>query len=105
MLLKDEKGDRRTSAGSCKVATAEFGAQCDSSHKDHAAAQGMVDLTGIYRIWNPKFRSYSVFSQDHLVRVLLGWDTSGATHDAVSILISHTEQCKKNFHMLTPAAP
>ncbi|CAL5222670.1 g5068 [Coccomyxa viridis] len=44
--------------------------------------EGMVDLTGIYRIWNPKYKSYSVFSQDHLCRVLLGFDTSGSTHDA-----------------------
>ena len=45
----------------------------------------MVDLTGIYRIWNPKYNSYSVFSQDHLAKVLLGWDTAGAAHNAVSL--------------------
>ena len=52
------------------------------------STQGMVDLTGIYRIWNPKYKSYSVFSQDHLCRVLLGFDTSGSTHDAVRPLLN-----------------
>ena len=45
-----------------------------------------MDLTGIYRIWNPRYKSYSVFSQDHLMRVLLGMDTTGTTHDAVRFL-------------------
>ncbi|CAK0783798.1 hypothetical protein CVIRNUC_006998 [Coccomyxa viridis] len=45
--------------------------------------EGLVDLTGIYRIWNPRYKSYSVFSQDHLAKVLLGWDTAGSPHDAV----------------------
>ena len=60
-------------------------AMCQTSRLNGSrfVVQGMVDLTGIYRIWNPKYRSYSVFSQDHLCRVLLGFDTSGSTHDAV----------------------
>ncbi|KAK9820244.1 hypothetical protein WJX72_007936 [[Myrmecia] bisecta] len=45
--------------------------------------QAMQDLTGLYRVWNPKYKTWSVFSQDHLARVLLGWDTNGASHDAV----------------------
>ena len=44
--------------------------------------QQLMDLTGLYRIWNPKYNSYSVFGQDHLAKVLLNWDTSDA-HDAV----------------------
>jgi RNA exonuclease 4 len=44
--------------------------------------QQLMDLTGLYRIWNPKYSSYSVFGQDHLAKVLLNWDTSDA-HDAV----------------------
>lgn len=46
-------------------------------------AQSLVDLTGLYRIWNPRYSTWSVFGQDHLARVLLGWDSAGASHDAV----------------------
>lgn len=42
----------------------------------------LMDLTGLYRIWNPKYNTYSVFGQDHLAKVLLQWETGGA-HDAV----------------------
>jgi hypothetical protein len=42
----------------------------------------LVDLAGLYRIWNPKFKTYSVFNQDHLAKVLLNWDTS-VGHNAV----------------------
>jgi len=43
--------------------------------------EDLIDLTGIWRVWNEKFKSWSVFSQDHLVRCLLG-TTVDATHDA-----------------------
>lgn len=62
----------------------------------------MVDLTGIYRIWNPRYKSYSVFSQDHLCRVLLGFDTSGSTHDAVRPLLS-TPAAEFSDHTLSAA--
>ena len=42
-----------------------------------------MDLTGLFRIWNPRYGTWSVFGQDHLAKVLLGWDTAGASHDAV----------------------
>lgn len=29
------------------------------------------DLTGLYRVWNPRYNSWSVFAQDHLVKVLI----------------------------------
>jgi len=44
--------------------------------------QQLMDLTGLYRIWNPKYNSFSVFGQDHLARVLLQWDVN-AQHNAV----------------------
>ena len=52
-------------------------------HMFVALLQSLVDLTGLYRVWSPKYKSWSVFGQDHLARVLLDWDTSGASHDAV----------------------
>lgn len=42
----------------------------------------LIDLAGLTRAWNPKFNSYTVFSQDHIVKNLLGWNL-GTTHDAV----------------------
>ena len=45
--------------------------------------QSMLDLAGLYRIWNPKYNTWSVFGQDHLAKVLLSWDTTGQNHDAV----------------------
>lgn len=44
--------------------------------------QELMDLTGLYRIYNPKYKSFSIYSQDHLAKVLLGWQLGG-THDAV----------------------
>ena len=42
---------------------------------------GLVDLMGMYRVWNAQYKSWSIFAQDHLAKTLLGWDTSRA-HDA-----------------------
>jgi hypothetical protein len=42
----------------------------------------MMDLTGLFRVWNPQYKSWSVFGQDHLAKVLLNWDTSAGGHDA-----------------------
>ena len=41
----------------------------------------LVDLAGIWRVWNPRYKSWSVFSQDHLVKTLLGGDV-GERHNA-----------------------
>ena len=46
-------------------------------------AQSLVDLTGVFRVWNPRFKSWSVFSQDHLARVLLDWGPDATGHNAV----------------------
>ncbi|KXZ54728.1 hypothetical protein GPECTOR_4g797 [Gonium pectorale] len=52
--------------------------------KEGTDFEGMMDLQGLFRIWNEKFRSYSVFAQSHLARVLLSWeDPQGPNeHDA-----------------------
>jgi DNA polymerase III epsilon subunit-like protein len=50
--------------------------------KDGEDFAQLMDLTGLFRIWNEKYKSFSVFSQDHLAKVLLAWDVSGS-HDAV----------------------
>lgn len=44
--------------------------------------QGLQDLAGIYRTWNPQYKSWSVFGQDHVARVLLNYPIS-ESHDAV----------------------
>jgi RNA exonuclease 4 len=40
-----------------------------------------MDLTGLFRVWNPTYKSFSVFGQDHLAKVLLNMDFG--THNAV----------------------
>lgn len=45
--------------------------------------QSLVDLSGIYRVWNTKYKTWSIFGQDHLAKVLLGWNTENSSHDAV----------------------
>ncbi|GFR50432.1 hypothetical protein Agub_g12653 [Astrephomene gubernaculifera] len=53
--------------------------------KEGTDFEGMMDLQGLFRVWNDKFRSWSVFAQSHLARVLLDWrDAEGPSeHDAV----------------------
>ena len=46
------------------------------------SVQALLDLAGIYRTWNPRFKSWSVFGQDHVAKLLLNQDVSGS-HDAV----------------------
>ncbi|GBF98549.1 small RNA degrading nuclease [Raphidocelis subcapitata] len=41
-----------------------------------------LDLAGLFRVWNPKYNSWTMFSQDHCAKVLLGWDVDSTTHDA-----------------------
>jgi len=38
-----------------------------------------VDLAGLYRVWNPAHKSWTAFGQEHLVKVLLGYDGGGAS--------------------------
>ena len=40
---------------------------------------------GLYRCWNPKFNSWSVFGQDHVAKVLLGMGSADGQgcHNAV----------------------
>uniref|UniRef100_A0A061R761 Exonuclease domain-containing protein n=1 Tax=Tetraselmis sp. GSL018 TaxID=582737 RepID=A0A061R761_9CHLO len=53
------------------------------------------DLSGLYRIWNPKYNSMSVFGQDHLAKVLLGWPVDDRPHNALE------DACKsiRLFHL------
>ena len=46
---------------------------------------GLIDLAGLYRVWNPKFKSWSMFGQDHMYKVLLPAiaPPDDAPHDAV----------------------
>ena len=46
------------------------------------AVQALLDLAGIYRAWNVKYNSWSVFGQDHVAKVLLNFPM-GETHDAI----------------------
>lgn len=44
----------------------------------------LVDLVGVYRCWNPQYKSWSMFGQEHVARVLLGVDDGDAAHNAVT---------------------
>lgn len=44
--------------------------------------QALLDLAGIYRTWNTKYNSWSIFGQDHVAKVLLNYPVVGS-HDAV----------------------
>jgi RNA exonuclease 4 len=45
--------------------------------------ESMVDLASLWCVWNRKFNSMSIFSQEHLAKVLLGEDINGGAHNAV----------------------
>jgi len=43
----------------------------------------MVDLAGLYKVWNCHFGSYTIFSLEHLSNVILGMPPNGFPHNAV----------------------
>ena len=43
----------------------------------------MMDLMGLYKIWNGRFGSWTVFSLEHLSNVILGMPRNGQPHNAV----------------------
>jgi RNA exonuclease 4 len=44
----------------------------------------MIDLSGVFRVWNPQYKSWSMFGQDHMAKVLMGIDTAQEPHNAVT---------------------
>ena len=38
--------------------------------------RGLLDLQGLFRVFNTQYNSWSVFNQEHLARVLLGVDAA-----------------------------
>eukprot|EP00798_Chlamydomonas_sp_ICE-L_P018074 gene18074-24497_t len=44
----------------------------------------MMDLSGLFRVYNQQYKSFSVFGQDHVAKVLLGWPVLDGTDGAVS---------------------
>ncbi|CAG9460906.1 unnamed protein product [Pedinophyceae sp. YPF-701] len=60
--------------------------------------KSMMDLQGLYRVWNPQYGSYTLFSQDHAAQHLLGWPGNQA-HDAVGDAVKSIRlyNCYKYF--------
>ena len=56
--------------------------------------QDMVDLVGLYRVFNPKYKNWTIFGQDFLAQHLLGWDTHSHSHDAVGDAIKSVQLFK-----------
>lgn len=50
--------------------------------KEGVDFQSCMDLAGLYRVWNTKYNSWTVFGQDHVATVLLGWDLHNMSHNA-----------------------
>lgn len=48
--------------------------------KDFAS---MIDLAGLYRVFNNKHNNWTAFGQEHLVKVLLGYDAQGEEQHVV----------------------
>jgi len=49
---------------------------------------GMLDLAGLWRVFNPKYRNYSYFSLHHKAKCLLGYQHTGAHHAVTDAIIS-----------------
>ena len=45
---------------------------------------GLIDLAGLYRVWNTQYKSWSVFGQEHVCRILLGIDEHTEAHNALT---------------------
>ena len=71
-----------TATGTSDDGRAPSATRCCVWRRDGQDFQQLMDLTGLFRVWNPQYKSWSVFGQDHLAKVLLQWDTSAA-HNAV----------------------
>ena len=66
--------------------------------------QGMVDLVGLFRVWNARYKNFSVFGQDHLAAVLLGMNVGpGIAHDAAGDSVKSMRLLM--FHLMTQDDP
>jgi len=67
---------------------------------------GMIDLAALLRPWNPRFGSYSYFSQDHYAKVWVGVDrTEADAHDAVADAVLSMQLCTSYMAVMhDPAA-
>ena len=66
--------------------------------------QGMIDLVGLFRVWNARYNNYSVFGQDHLAAVLLGMNVGpGIAHDAAGDSVKSMRLLM--FHLMTQDDP
>jgi len=60
---------------------------------------GLQDLAGLYRVWNPQFKSWSVFGQDQVAKVLLQWGSDPAGHNALMDAIKSI-RLFNHYHLL-----
>lgn len=44
--------------------------------------ESLIDLAGLYKVWNSVYNTYSIFSLEHLARVVLRYDGKGQPHNA-----------------------
>jgi RNA exonuclease 4 len=59
----------------------------------------MLDLAALWRVWNHNFQSWSIFSQEHLAKVLLGEDINGGAHNAVDDAVKAIKLWRLHGHL------
>eukprot|EP00210_Caulerpa_lentillifera_P007334 g7010.t1 len=60
--------------------------------------QSMIDLAGLYKVWNSKYQSWTVYSLEHLSNVVFGLHQNGQAHNAVDDAIKSIKLYK--YHRL-----
>lgn len=70
----------------------------------------IADVAPLWRVWNNRYQSWSLFGQEHMAKVLLGEDLKGGAHDAVADAIKsmklfrlHQELSAKGGNVLARA--
>lgn len=64
---------------------------------------GLQDLQGLYRVWNERYNTWSMFGQGHLAAVLLGWqDAEGpGEHNAAQDALKSMALYNHHRHTLS----
>eukprot|EP00967_Tisochrysis_lutea_P134611 scaffold237920_cov21-Tisochrysis_lutea.AAC.2 len=70
-----------------------------SRQKESVLCPSAADLAGLYRVWNPQFKSWSVFGQDQVAKVLLQWGSDPAGHNALMDAIKSI-RLFNHYHLL-----
>jgi RNA exonuclease 4 len=62
----------------------------------------LVDLAGLFRVFNERYKSFTYFGLDHVATVVFGESLDGAAHNAVTDAIKSMRLFLFYVHMQTP---